>query len=121
VTNNSFEGLKNHSDSPYGPGFLKELCHEIIIFWKVLKVKSVLSVNAPKVFNLFCILIVKKNTFKVSACFYGNLNSAFEKANSKSSASDFDKFDFFTIISGLRNIDLPINQTQICYMSKNSR
>jgi hypothetical protein len=32
---------------------------------KVLKITSALSVHAPMIFNLFCVLIVKKNTVSI--------------------------------------------------------
>ncbi len=50
---------------------LKGQCHEMNTFLKALKIKAVLSVDAPMVLNLFCILIVRKLLLS-SACFYEN-------------------------------------------------
>jgi hypothetical protein len=41
-------------------------------FLKVLKIKSVLSVYAPIVFEFFCCLVMEKIKDKVLACFYEN-------------------------------------------------
>ncbi len=40
--------------------YLKGLCQEINNFFKVLKIKSVLSVYAPIVFQVFCCLFMEK-------------------------------------------------------------
>ncbi len=52
---------------PWMEYYLKGQCHEINNCLKVLKIKSILSVYEPVVFDFFCILPVKKITFQVLA------------------------------------------------------
>ncbi len=51
---------------------LRGLCHEIKYFLKVLKIKSVPSVNALRVFKFFSCLVMEKIKDEVLACFYEN-------------------------------------------------
>ncbi len=58
---------------------LKRLCHKMNTFLKVLKIKSVISVqctvHAPIVVKLFAALfVVEKTEVKVFACCYENTN-----------------------------------------------
>jgi hypothetical protein len=51
---------------------LKGLCHEMNNFFKVLKIKSVLSVYAPMVFRIFCCLVMENIKDEILTCFYEN-------------------------------------------------
>jgi hypothetical protein len=52
-------------------GHFKRLCHEMNNLSKVLKVKSVLYVYSPMVFN-FLMPVMEKKEIQVFACFYEN-------------------------------------------------
>ncbi len=55
------------SNTLQSPSKLKGKCHEMNTFLKVLKIKSLLSVDAPMVLIIFCILVVKKITFLLAS------------------------------------------------------
>jgi hypothetical protein len=51
---------------------LKGLCHQLNIFFKAYKIKSVLYCHAQMVIKFLACLVLEKNQYEVFACFFEN-------------------------------------------------